>query len=463
MAHYNENTGYSKNCYSRISSSERIAMNAYCEGYKQFLNQSKTERTAIRNAVFLAEQNGFEAYRSNMTLSQGDKIYFINRGKSLILARIGSQPMQKGVNIIAAHVDAPRLDLRPCPLYEEEEMAYFRSHYYGWMRKYQWVATPLILSGVVSLKNGTLLEVSIGDRPEDPRFIISDLLPHLANEHNQKSISEGHTGEMMNILVGSEPVYSEEEGSSVKRAILNLLHQKYGICEDDFISSELEAVPAYSASDVGLDHSLIGAYGHDDKVCAYAAVRALLDTETIEKTAICVLADKEEIGNIGITSMRSAVFDHFMGQLCQSDGSSIWECYQNSFCLSADVTSAYDSNFAESFRRETTAHLNHGVAICKYTGFHGKEAASDASAEMMGYVRRIFDEYNVAWQVGEMGRIDLGGGGTVALELANRGIDTVDAGVAVLSMHSPFEVVAKADCYMLYRAGIAVYLSDNHR
>lgn len=287
--------------------------------------------------------------------------------------------------------------------------------------------------------------------------MISDLLPHIADEHNQKSILEGHTGEMMNIILGSEPVPTDDVGSAVKDNIIRILLEKYGFEEEDFLSSELEIVPAFEVKDVGLDCSLIGGYGHDDKVCAYAALQGLFDAKDPQKTAFCVFVDKEEIGKIGISSMRSRVFDFFLEDLCRQNACGMGECVRNSFCMSADVTAAYDLNFADSFELLSTARLNHGVAVCKYTGTKGKEAASDASAELMACLRKLFAEQNVVWQTGEMGRIDLGGGGTVALEMANRGIDTIDAGVPMLSMHAPFELVAKADCYMTYKAAKAVF------
>jgi len=447
-----------RNGYYQMTDSEYEAMYNYCEKYKVFLNNSRTERACVVNGLTLAQSAGFEQYQAGMKLSAGKKIYVNNRGKFLMLAKIGTRPLSDGVNIVASHIDSPRLDLKPYPLYEEADMAYFKTHYYGMVRKYQWVATPLMLQGVVVLKDGTVVDITLGEDNE-AKFVITDLLPHLSREHDQLPLSEAHPAESMNILIGSRPVNIGDNNSRVKLHIMSLLNTKYGITEEDLTSAEIEAVPAYPVTDVGIDLSLIGGYGHDDKVCGYAALQGLIDCGDPEKTSICILTDKEEVLNNGVTGMRGAAFDHFMQDLCEAQGSSLRKCYQNSFCLSADVTSAYDPNFADSFDIRNSAHINRGIAICKYTGVKGKESASDACAELIAYARRIFEQNNVIWQMGEMGRIDLGGGGTISLEMANRNIDTLDAGVPVLSMHSPFETVAKLDCYMTYKACMAVYNS----
>lgn len=447
-----------KNGYDRLSAEDEKAMEAYCEDYKKFLNNGKTERLCVEYCIELAEKKGFKAYEAGMKLSAGDKVYFNNRGKGIMLAVIGSEDLSHGANIGAAHTDAPRLDLKPRPLYEEAEMAYFKTHHYGGIRKYQWVAIPLQLRGVVALKDGTAVSVVLGEGDE-PKFVINDLLPHLGGEQGKKPLNEAIAGETLNILMGSRPLGDSEDSDRVKLRVLDLLHEKYGICEDDLTSAELEVVPAFNATDIGLDGSLIGAYGHDDRVCSYAALKALLELETPTKTAVCMLADKEEIGSMGVTGMQSAFFDTFMEDLCESQGVALRVCYESAFCLSSDVTAAYDPNFAEVYEKRNDAQVNHGLGLCKYTGARGKGGSSDADAETVAYVRRVMDEAGVVWQIGEMGKIDAGGGGTVAQYMANRNITTIDAGVPVLSMHAPFETVGKLDCYMNYLGCKAVYLA----
>ena len=445
-----------KNGYSKLNETDRKAMNAYCEGYKAFLDAGKTERECVSEAIRLAEAQGFKKLERGMELKAGDKVYANNRGKMLTLAVIGTEPLEKGVQITAAHVDAPRLDLKPSPLYEDSEIAYLKTHYYGGIRKYQWVTVPLEIHGVVSLKDGTNVEVRLGEGNE-PKMVISDLLPHLAADQNKKTLPEGIDGEQLNLIVGSEPLEGEES-DSVKMHVMKLLNEKYGFVETDFISAELEVVPAYNATDIGLDGSLLGAYGHDDRVCAYAALKAMFDlTKTPAKTSVCILADKEEIGSVGVSGMQTAAFDTFIEDLCEAKGERARVCLENSFCLSADVAAAYDPNFAGAFEKRNSARLNHGVGLVKYTGSRGKGGASDAAAELVGYARRIFDENGVIWQMAELGKVDQGGGGTVAAYMANRNIDTLDAGVPVLAMHAPFEIVSKLDCYMTYKAMKAVY------
>ena len=445
-----------KNGYDRLSAEDEKAMEAYCEDYKKFLNNGKTERLCVEYCIELAEKKGFKAYEAGMKLSAGDKVYFNNRGKGIMLAVIGSEDLSHGANIGAAHTDSPRLDLKPRPLYEEAEMANFKTHHYGGIRKYQWVAIPLELRGVVVLRDGTVVKVVLGQGSE-PKFVITDLLPHLGAEQGKKPLNEAIPGENLNILMGSRPLGEEGDSDRVKLRVLDMLHEKYGICEDDFTSAELEVVPAFNATDLGLDRSLIGAYGHDDRVCGYAALKGLFDIDVPEKTAVCMLADKEEVGSMGVTGMQSAFFDTFMEDLCQSQGVSLRVCYESSFCLSSDVTAAYDPNFAEVYEKRNESRVNYGLGICKYTGARGKNGSSDADAETVAYVRRVLDNAGVVWQIGEMGKIDAGGGGTVAQYMANRNITTIDAGVPVLSMHSPFETVGKLDCYMNYLGCMAVY------
>ena len=446
-----------KNGYDRLQPGELEAIEAYCSGYKQFLDGGKTERECVDRTIALAETAGFRPYVRGMELKPGDKVYRSNRGKAVMLAVIGRKGLDQGVNIGAAHIDSPRLDLKQNPVYEADELAFFKTHYYGGIRKYQWVTIPLELHGVVALKGGNVVRVSVGNGEGDPLFTIDDLLPHLGAEQSKKPLGEAIPGESLNILIGSRPLADDEGSDRVKVAVLELLNRKYGIVEEDFISAELCAVPAFRASDIGFDRSMIGAYGHDDRVCAYAALAALLQLDTPERTAVCMLADKEEIGSEGVTGMKSASFDTFMADLCAAQGVLPRACYEKSFCLSADVTAAYDPNFADVYEKRNSAFVNYGMGLCKYTGARGKSGASDASAELVAYVRKVLDGAGVAWQMAELGKVDAGGGGTVAAYMAERNIDTLDAGVPVLSMHSPFETVGKLDCYMTYKGMKAVF------
>ena len=447
-----------KNGYDRISAADLAAMETYCEGYKTYLDTGKTERLCAAESIRMAEEKGYKPYVRGMELKTGDKVYVCNRGKALMLAHIGKKSMEEGAQIAAAHIDAPRLDLKPNPLYEESELAYFKTHYYGGILKYQWVTMPLELHGVISMKDGSNVEVNIGADEGDPKLIITDLLPHLGQEQAKKPLATAIPAETLNLLLGSRPIGEEEESGRVKLAVMQWLNEKYGITEDDFNSAELEAVPSLSACDIGLDRSMIGAYGHDDRVCAYAALKALLDLEeTPEKTAVCILADKEEIGSDGVTGMQSAAFDTFMEDLCAAQNVPVRACFEKAFCLSTDVTAAYDPDYSEVYERRNSAYLNYGIGLCKYTGARGKSGASDADAETVGYVRRVFDAADVVWQIAELGKVDAGGGGTVAMYMANRNINTIDAGVPVLSMHAPFETVSKLDCYETYKGIRAVY------
>ena len=446
-----------KNGYDRLIAGELEAMEAYCTGYKQFLDGGKTERECVDRAVALAEKAGFRPYVRGTEVKPGDKVYRVNRGKAVTLAVIGRKSLDQGANIGAAHIDSPRLDLKQNPLYEAEELAYLKTHYYGGLRKYQWVTIPLELHGVVALKGGQTVRVSIGGGEDDPLFTIDDLLPHLGTEQSKKPLGQAIPGESLNILVGSRPLEEDDGKDRVKLAALELLNRKYGITEEDFISAELSAVPAFNARDIGFDRSLIGAYGHDDRVCAYACLAALLQLDGPEYTAVCMLADKEEIGSEGVTGMKSAAFDTFMEDLCQAQGVALRACYEKSFCLSADVTAAYDPNFADVYEKRNSAFVNYGMGLCKYTGARGKSGASDASAELVARVRRVLDSANVVWQMAELGKVDAGGGGTVAAYMAERNIDTSDAGVPVLSMHSPFETVGKLDCYMTFKGMKAIF------
>ena len=445
----------SRSGYDVLEEAQLRRMEDYCADYKAFLG-NKTERLSARAAIAAAEAHGFVEYRRGMALEAGDKVYTCNRSKSLMLAVMGRESMAEGVQIAAAHIDSPRLDLKPNPLYEDSELAYFKTHYYGGIRKYQWVTIPLQLQGVVVKKDGTAVEVCIGEKGE-PQLVITDLLPHLGGEQGKKPLSEAIPAETLNILLGSRPIGDEDDSDRVKLHVMKRLYDKYGITEADFASAELEAVPAADAVDIGIDGSMIGSYGHDDRVCGYAALHALLELDAPAKTAVCVLADKEEIGSMGVTGMQSAVFETFLSDLCDSQNVPLKVCFENSFCLSADVTAAYDPNFADVFDKKNAAFLNHGVGLCKYTGARGKSGSSDAGAETVAYVRSLLDGAGVRWQICELGKVDAGGGGTVAQYMANRNIATLDAGVPVLSMHAPFEVVAKLDCYEMYRACKAIY------
>ena len=431
----------------------------YCAKYMAYLDAARTERLAVTKAVELAEKYGFHAYDRNAPLKAGDKIYRNVRGKMLLLAVVGRDSLGEGANICAAHIDSPRLDLKQVPLYEQNEICYFKTHYYGGIRKYQWVAMPLELHGVVALRDGSTVTVSIGRDESDPVFVISDLLPHLAAKQSEQPLAKAIPGEKLNIIMGSLPLRDDKGADRVKLAVMKLLNEKYGITEEDFLSAEIEAVPGLPVRDAGLDRSLIAGYGHDDRVCAFAELQAIYETEDPRKTAVCILADKEEIGSVGVSGMVSQAFECFMGDLCAAQGVRLDHCFEKSFCVSADVTNAFDPTWPEVSEIRNNSKLNYGVAIAKYTGRGGKSGSNDAAAEVMGKIRRIFGENGVTWQYAELGRVDEGGGGTVACYMGNRNIDTVDAGVPVLSMHSPYELVAKYDCYMTYKAMKAVYAS----
>lgn len=445
-----------KNGYDLIDAEESKLAFAFCEGYKRFIDAAKTEREAVKVGIELAEEQGFVPFAPGMKLLPGDKVYFSNRKKALMLAVIGKKPVSEGCVISAAHIDSPRLDLKQLPLFEDTEMAYFKTHYYGGIKKYQWVTIPLELHGVVALKSGEVLDVVIGADPDDPQFVITDLLPHLAADQMRKTMAEGIKGEALNILIGSMP-YDDGGKDRVKLAVLSLLHDEYGIIEEDFLSAELTAVPAFRSRDIGFDRSFVGAYGHDDRVCAYAELRAILDLKNPERTAVCILTDKEEIGSEGVSGMKSHAFDTFMEDLCEAQGVALRRCLEKSFCISADVCNAFDPNYPEVSEKRNEAKVNYGVGICKFTGARGKSGTSDASAEIVAHIRKLFESRGVVWQLVELGKVDQGGGGTIAKFMAERNIDTIDAGVPVLSMHSPYETVSKFDCWMTYKGVLAAY------
>ena len=437
---------------AKISDSELKKADAFCEPYKKFLNKCKTEREAAAEAARLAQKAGFTEFDVEKKYEPGDRVMVNNRGKAIILAVIGKNGVKNGARIAAAHIDSPRLDLKPNPLYEQNDLALFKTHYYGGIKKYQWSAIPLSLHGRVVKKDGSYVDIVLGEDKDDPQFCVTDLLPHLGGEQMKKPAAKIIEGEDLNILVGSRPFKSDKGSELVKLNILKLLNEKYGITEYDFLSAELELVPAFQVTDIGFDRSMIGGYGHDDRVDAYPALMAEIATKDPAFTTVCVLTDKEEIGSDGVTGMQSMYVFHFMQELCRTAGQDDIIAFRNSVCLSADVTAAYDPSWASAFEPMNGTYAGRGIALFKYPGSRGKSAANDASAELVGYVTRMMDADDVAWQIGELGRLDLGGGGTIAKYVANRGIPVIDIGVPVLSMHSPFEVIHKTDLYMAYRA-----------
>ena len=441
-----------KNSAHVLSDAEVKAADDYCEEYKRFLDQAKTEREAVLYAEAMARKAGFMPFDCNHRYTPGDKIYFVNRRRSIILCVMGKNPVEDGVRIVAAHIDSPRLDLKPNPLYEDAELALFKTHYYGGIKKYQWTALPLALHGRIIRKDNSMIDVRIGEDPGDPVFCVTDLLPHLATEQMKRTLNEGIKGEELNILIGSRPFKDDKASEMVKLNIMRLLHEKYGLVEEDFLSAELTCVPAFSARDVGLDRSMIGSYGHDDRVCAYPALTSILKMKDPEYTAITILTDKEEVGSDGNTGLNSSYLKYFIEALAHMEGAQPYVVFSRSACLSADVNAAFDPTFPDVMERRNCAYLNHGVVVTKYTGSRGKAGTSDASAEFMGMIRSLFTENQICWQTGELGKVDAGGGGTVAMYLANLDIDVVDVGVPVLSMHAPFEVVSKLDVYMASRA-----------
>ncbi|MDR0991831.1 MAG: aminopeptidase [Ruminococcus sp.] len=444
-------TASPKHAGLKLSEEEIAKAFSYCEDYKKFLDSAKTEREAGSFAVAAAKKSGFKPFDKSKKYKAGDKIYIQNRSKSVILAVIGTKPLDMGANILAAHIDAPRVDLKQHPLYEDREIAYFKTHYYGGIKKYQWTAIPLSLHGVVIKKDGTSAQVKIGEAQSDPVFVFSDLLPHLSQEQSKRSLSEGIKGEELNLIIGSMPFRDDDISNKVKLNIMNILFEKYGLIEDDFISAELEIVPQFAARDVGFDRSLIGAYGQDDRVCAYTCLTATLELKKPERTAICVLADKEEVGSDGNTGLKSAFLKYFIYDLSQTMNVNPRTVMEQSDCLSADVNAAFDPTFPDVVEKGNASYVNYGLVMTKYTGSRGKAGTSDASAEFTGKVRRIFENAGVIFQTGELGKVDLGGGGTVAAYLANLGMDVIDIGVPVLSMHSPFELTAKTDVYEAYK------------
>lgn len=439
-----------ENVYTRDPQLREPAF-AYCEGYKAFLNAAKTEREAVEWAVREAEANGFVPYDPTVSCKPGDRVYRVNRGKSVMLAVIGTDAPEAGFSIVVSHIDSPRLDLKQRPLYETAGISYFKTHYYGGIKKYQWTAIPLAMHGVVVKSDGTVIKVCIGEEAGDPQFTITDILPHLGQDQATKPLSTAFTGEDLNILIGSRPVRDEEAKDAYKLNIMRLLNEKYGIVEADLISAEIEFVPAFKAVDIGFDRSLVGAYGHDDRVCAYPALEAILNCKNPVQTVVTVLTDKEETGSDGNTGLNSEYMRYFIADLAQAEGEEPRHVLSKSTCISADVTAAYDPHYASVYEAQNSTYINGGLGIAKYTGAHGKGGTSDANAEFVAKIRRTFDDAGVLWQIGELGKVDQGGGGTVAKFIANLNVDVLDIGVPVLSMHAPFEVVSKLDVYMAYK------------
>ncbi len=447
----NDLTYQKKSFYDEQTKETLEQAHLFAKDYVTYLDASKTEREAVSSAIALAKEEGFTEYKMGDKIEKGGRYYLNNRGKSLILFVPGSEDINCGIRISAAHIDSPRIDIKQVPLYEEDGMAFFKTHYYGGIRKYQWVATPLALHGVIVKKDGTVVNVVVGEDENDPIFYINDLLPHLGREENKKPLGEAIEGEKLNVLCGSEPLEGEESGG-IKLHVLKLLNEKYGITEEDFLSAELSAVPAAKARDIGFDRSLIGAYGHDDRVCAYPALRAIFEDKAPTHTLMCILADKEETGSDGNTGMQSVIFADLISELASQLGGNERVVRANSKCLSADVSAAYDPNFPSVFEKRNAALLSCGVVMTKFTGSGGKYSTNDASAEYVAWFRQVMDEKGITWQAAELGRVDAGGGGTVAKYISGYNIDTVDLGVPVIAMHAPYEVIAKVDLFEAYRA-----------
>ena len=442
-----------KNVFEESSAEEIKEIFEYAKGYMHYLDEAKTEREATNASIAMIEKQGYTEYKFGDKLSVGDKKYYNNNGKSLVIFKVGEENLeQNGIRIVASHIDSPRIDLKQVPLYEDSGMGFLKTHYYGGVKKYQWTAIPLALHGVMVKADGEVVEVKIGEDDSDPVFYINDLLPHLAQRQSQEPLGSAISGETLNILVGGLPYDCDDVSDKIKLTVLSMLNDKYGVTEEDFLSAELSLVPAFKARDIGFDRALIGAYGHDDRVCSYPAITALLDNANTKHTVMVILADKEEIGSVGLTGMQSDVLVDLISMISNSVNADPIIVRSKSKCLSADVNAAYDPNFSDVYEKRNSAMISCGTCLSKYTGSRGKSGTSDASAEFVGYVRRIFAENGVIWQTSELGKVDAGGGGTVAMYIANHNIETVDLGVPVISMHAPYEVVSKADVYSTYKA-----------
>ncbi len=452
----NELSYNNENAFAKQTDAQKKEIFAFCEDYRKFITKAKTEREFCECTCRELTKAGFSPLESKTVLNAGDKVFTVNRGKGVIAAVIGTDDISDGVNIIGAHIDSPRLDLKPNPLYEDGGIAYFKTHYYGGIKKYQWTTMPLAIHGVAALADGTQIKIVIGEGEDDPVFCVSDLLPHLAAAQMGKKMNEAISGESLNIILGNIGCDDEDIKDGVKYNILKLLNEKYDICEEDLLSSEIEVVPAYPARDIGFDRSMIGGYGQDDRVCAYTALRAITDINKPQKTAVCLLVDKEEVGSMGSTGMQSRHFENVMAKLCamtHKDYNDIIlrDALSHSTCLSADVSAAFDPNYPDVSEKRNCPIFGGGISLTKYTGSRGKGGASDASAELVAKIRAIFNENDVKWQIGELGKVDVGGGGTIAQFVANLDVDVIDAGVALLSMHSPYELASKLDIFMTYK------------
>ena len=442
-----------KNVFEEATPEKVKAIYDYAVGYAKYLDAAKTEREAVATSIALAEKEGYTEYKLGEKLAVGDKKYLNQHGKCLILFKVGSADLEEeGIRILASHIDSPRLDLKPVPMYEEAGMGFLKTHYYGGVKKYQWTAIPLALHGVMVKADGEVVDVNIGEDESDPVFYINDLLPHLAYKQVTEPLGTAISGEALNILIGGLPYDDKEVSDKIKLTALSILNEKYGVTEEDFLSAELMLVPAYKARDIGFDRALIAAYGHDDKVCSYPAITALLENPDSKHTVMVVLADKEEIGSVGVTGMQSDILIDCMKEISRSLGKNEIVVRSKSKCLSADVTACFDPNFPDVYEKRNSAMLSCGTCISKYTGARGKSSTSDASAELMAFVRKLLNDNGIIWQAAELGKIDAGGGGTVAMYIANHNIETVDIGVPVISMHAPYEVVSKADVYSTYEA-----------
>lgn len=450
-----------KSGWEKLSNEELSEIFKFADEYMYYLNSSKTEKEIVQNSKEILLKNGFVDVEEKENLQPGDKVFYVNHGRSLYVAVIGEEPLTNGMRVIAAHGDSPRIDLKQNPFYEDGELAMLKTHYYGGIKKYQWTNIPLAMHGTVVKPNGEKVEISIGEREEDPVFTISDLLPHLAGEQMERKLKDGVQGEELNILMGSIPYEDDTVSERVKLNVLNLLNEKYGVTEVDFVSSEIEFVPAFKAKSLGLDYSMVGAYGQDDKVCCYTALRGILNVEHPRKTAVCILTDKEEVGFNGVTGMCTMIFETFIHELLDKKGenspSALQKVFSKSKAISADVDAGYDPNYPSAFEKNNTSFMGKGLTVVKYTGARGKSGASEAPCELVAELRKIYENAGVRYQACELGKVDKGGGGTIALTLANRGMEVVDSGVPVVGMHSPYEITSKYDVYAAYKGYEAFY------
>ncbi len=460
----NDKLLYKKNfIWEKVNKETKEQVFNLADDYKKFIDASKTERLSINEIVRRAKEAGFKNFKEQKGIKQGDKLYYVNKEKSAVLVVVGKDDVEKGMNIVGSHVDSPRIDLKQNPLYEEHGLTLLKTHYYGGIRKYQWVAIPLALYGTVVKENGDVIDIAIGDDENDPVFYITDLLPHLAKDQNDKKLSEAIEGEGLNVIIGSLPAEGKDDEKKFKLNVLKILNEKYGMIEEDFLTAELEIVPAGKARDVGIDRGMIMAYGHDDRVCAYTSLKAILEIDSPQKTAVALFAVKEEVGSNGNTGMCSMFFNNMVAELIATKNNGEYSelllkrALENSHMLSSDVAAGVDPTYPQVSEIQNTAIMGKGVTLVKYTGSRGKSGANDANAEYIGKLRKLFNENDVIWQTSELGKVDQGGGGTIAYIMANYNMDVVDIGVPVLSMHAPYELISKTDLYMTYKAYNAFY------